>query len=119
MFEHVVTNGDRSMLKALPDCQLSWFGTPLLAIGFVSQILVTEPAFAHEKREALRIDVPSQPRLADTTRPVLFTCSELADCQNQATDFCTGFNYPNGKVLFRDLPPQPRPFPIYSVICFD
>ncbi len=77
------------------------------------------PATAETKRNPLRIDVPDQPRLRNTTQPVLYKCSGPDDCQKQAADFCKTFNYPNGKILFRDLPSAPRPFPIYSVICFD
>lgn len=82
-------------------------------------ISITTPALAHGLRNPLRIDVPDQPRLRNTTQPVLFKCDGLDDCQNQAADFCKTFNYPNGRILFRDLPGAPRPFPIYSVICFD
>jgi hypothetical protein len=77
------------------------------------------PAAAHDLRDPLRIDVPDQPRLPNTTRPVLYECSGADDCQKQAADFCKTFNYPHGRILFRDLPEVPPPFPIYSVICFD
>ena len=77
------------------------------------------PAAAHDKRNPLRIDVPSRPRLDNTTRPVLYKCRRMAQCQAEAASFCKGFNYPNGKILFRTLPAKPNPFPIYSVICFD
>ena len=70
-------------------------------------------------RDPLRIDVPSRPLMPNTTEPILFGCSDLEDCQKQAKEMCAGFNYPNGKILFRELAPAPRPFPIYSVICFD
>ena len=92
----------------------------LLFAGFaLLHILQTEPALAHDKRNPLRVDVPSRPRLDNTTLPVLYKCTKLEDCQRQAARFCAGFNYPNGKILFRDLPAKPIPFPIYSVICFD
>lgn len=94
-------------------------GPFLFACLAPSYFLMIEPVLAHEKRNPLRVDVPSLPRLANTTQPVLYKCSKLADCQRKATDFCIGFNYPNGKILFRDFPTKPRPFPIYSVICFD
>lgn len=92
---------------------------PLLTCLVLLGVLVSGSALAHEKRDPLRIDVPTQPRLANTTLPTLYTCSDMEDCQHQAADFCGGFNYPNGKILFRELPPEPRPFPIYSVICFE
>jgi hypothetical protein len=82
-------------------------------------LMVLKPAHAETLRNPLRIDVPDQPRLRNTTQPVLYKCSGLNNCQQQAADFCKTFNYPNGKILFRDLPDNPRPFPIYSVICFD
>lgn len=92
----------------------------LLTTGLViSSVLDVEPVRAHDKRDPLRIDVPSRPRLDNTTRPVLYKCSGMSDCQAQAADFCKGFNYPNGKILFRTLPAKPKPFPIYSVICFE
>ena len=68
---------------------------------------------------SLRIDVPRRPLLPNTTVPTLFRCSDLEDCQKQSKQVCEGFNYPNGKILFLELAPKPRPFPIYSVICFD
>jgi hypothetical protein len=76
-------------------------------------------ANAETMRNPLRIDVPDQPLLPNTTQPVLYKCSGLDDCQSQAAAFCKTFNYPNGRILFRDLPSAPRPLPIYSVICFD
>ena len=87
----------------------------LLAAAAV--VMTAGPAAA--ERNPLRIDVPSQPRLPDTTFPVLFKCADMEDCQKQAAETCEGFNYPNGKILFLELPAEPRPFPIYSVICFD
>ena len=74
---------------------------------------------AQAKRNPLYIEAPSQPRMPDTTRPVLYKCKDLKDCNKQAKDFCKEFNYPNGKAPYRTLPPAPRPFPIYAVICFD
>jgi hypothetical protein len=91
----------------------------IAAAGAVILLAVTGPAAAHDLRNPLRIDVPEQPRLRNTTQPVLYRCAGADDCQKQAADFCKTFNYPNGKILFRDLPEAPRPFPIYSVICFD
>jgi hypothetical protein len=91
----------------------------IAAAGAVILLAVTGPAPAHDLRNPLRIDVPEQPRLRNTTQPVLYKCSGADDCQKQAADFCKTFNYPNGRILFRDLPEAPRPFPIYSVICFD
>jgi hypothetical protein len=107
------------MYEILAKSKCHGCGPFLLACIALSSFLVIEPVVAHEKRDSLRIDVPRRPRLANTTYPVLYTCSKLADCQHQATHFCSGFNYPNGKILFRDLPTTKRPFPIYSVICFD
>jgi hypothetical protein len=91
----------------------------IAAAGAVILLTFTGPAAAHDLRNPLRIDVPDQPRLPNTTQPVLYKCSGADDCQKQAADFCKTFNYPNGRILFRDLPEAPRPFPIYSVICFD
>ena len=82
-------------------------------------VAAVTPASAELRRNPLRIDVPDRPRHANTTLPTLYKCSALDNCQKQAADFCKTFNYPNGKILFRDLPASPRPFPIYSVICFD
>jgi len=96
-----------------------WISATLLTCIAFRYLLPLERAFAHDKRDPLHIDVPARPRLPNTTLPVLNSCSGLADCQSQAADFCNGFNYPNGKILFRDLPAKPRPFPIYSVVCFD
>ena len=94
--------------------------TIVLAAGLVlAGVVGPGAAFAHDKRNPLRIDVPSRPRLDNTTLPVLYKCSAMADCQRQAASFCKGFNYPNGKILFRTVPAKPNPFPIYSVICFD
>ncbi len=103
----------------LTNSKLHRGGAFLLAGFALSHILQTEPALAHDKRNPLRVDVPSRPRLSNTTLPVLYKCTKLADCQRQAARFCASFNYPNGKILFRDLPDKPNPFPIYSVICFD
>lgn len=93
----------------------------LLASGLILSGVIDDggTARAHDKRDPLRIDVPSRPRLDNTTRPVLYKCSGMEDCQAQAASFCKGFNYPNGKILFRTLPERPKPFPIYSVICFE
>jgi len=77
------------------------------------------PASIATRRNPLRIDVPALPRQRNNISPILYSCSDMDDCQNQAAEFCETFNYPNGQILFRDLPSQPRPFPVYSVICFD
>ena len=107
------------MLDYVSKAKPSWNDTVVLACVALGCFLWAEWAVAHEKRDPLRIDVPRQPRQPNTTLPVLYTCLGLADCQRQAASFCSGFNYPNGRILFRDLPERPRPFPIYSVICFD
>ena len=91
----------------------------IAAAGAVILLAFAGPAAAHDLRNPLRIDVPEQPRLRNTTQPVLYRCAGADDCQKKAADFCKTFNYPNGRILFRDLPEAPRPFPIYSVICFD
>lgn len=91
----------------------------LATLVILGSVIEAGLAIAHDKREPLRIDVPSRPRLDNTTRPVLYKCSGMTDCQAQAASFCKGFNYPNGKILFRTLPARPKPFPIYSVICFE
>ncbi len=88
-----------------------------IAVGLALVAVSTTPALA--QREPLRIDVPSRPLMPNTTEPVLYLCEDLDDCQAQAAAFCAEFNYPNGRILFRDLPPSPRPFPIYTVICFE
>lgn len=91
-----------------------------LAVAAAAVLIAVAGASAQSPpRNPLRIDVPSRPRLPNTTEPILFTCADLEDCQAQAKEMCEGFNYPNGKILFRKLAPAPRPFPIYSVICFD
>jgi hypothetical protein len=91
----------------------------IAAAAAAMMLAFTDRSAAHDLRNPLRIDVPDQPRLRNTTQPVLYKCSGAEDCQKQAADFCKTFNYPNGRILFRDLPEVPPPFPIYSVICFD
>jgi len=91
-----------------------------LAVAAATMMFAIEGASAQPgARDPLRINVPSRPLLPNTTEPVLFRCSDLEDCQKQAKAACEGFNYPNGKILFLELAPVPRPFPIYNVICFD
>lgn len=91
-----------------------------LVIGAIALLFAVSSASANPApREPFQIDVPSRPLLPNTTEPTLFRCSDLEDCQKQAKQVCEGFNYPNGKILFLELAPTPRPFPIYSVICFD
>ena len=90
----------------------------LFCVGLAATIY-TPTAKAHDKREPLIIEVPSLPRQPNSTFPVLYKCKNIQDCQRQAADFCKTFNYPNGKISFRDLPKSPRPFPVYIVICFD
>jgi hypothetical protein len=91
----------------------------IAAAAAAMMLAFTDRSAAHDLRNPLRIDVPDQPRLRNTTQPVLYKCSGAEDCQKQAADFCKTFNYPNGRILFRNLPEVPPPFPIYSVICFD
>ena len=79
--------------------------------------LWTTTAQAHP-RHPLRVDVPSQPKLPNSTQPILYTCADIEDCNAQAQEFCAEFEYPKGRVLFKTLPAGVRPFPIYSVICF-
>ena len=91
-----------------------------LAVAAAAIVFAVEGASAHAAaRDPLRIDVPRRPLMPNTTEPILFGCSDLEDCQKQAKQVCEGFNYPNGKILFLELAAKPRPFPIYSVICFD
>lgn len=105
----------KTMKTVGPRRQLGW-----LALVAAAMVLAAGGAWAHpHARNPLRIDVPSKPRMPNTTEPILFGCSGLDDCQAKAKEMCEGFNYPNGKILFRDIAPSPRPFPIYSVICFD
>ncbi|MCI4665912.1 MAG: hypothetical protein MRY74_14450 [Neomegalonema sp.] len=91
----------------------------LIAFSAAITLLAIAANEAAAQRTPLVIEVPSQPRMPDTTRPVLFKCDGIKDCNKQAAAFCKGFNYPNGRVPYLNLPPAPRPFPVYSVICFD
>lgn len=92
---------------------------PCLRAAATLAALLASASPAAAERNPLRIDVPDRPLMPNTTQPVLYSCADLEDCQAQAAAFCATFNYPNGRILFRDLPDAPRPFPIYSVICFD
>ena len=82
-------------------------------------ILAGSAAPAAAEKDPLRIDAPDRPLLSDTTSPVLYKCDNIEDCQKQAAEYCSAFNYPNGRILLRELPSSPRPFPVYTVICFE
>lgn len=92
-------------------------GRPALAA--VLLVLASADAAAHPAREPFRIEVPDRPLRPDTTQPILYTCSGMEDCRNKARRVCEGINYPNGTIEFQELAESPRPFPIYSVVCFD
>lgn len=92
-------------------------GGPALAAAVL--VLATVSAAAHPAREPFRIEVPDRPLRPDTTQPILYTCSDMEDCQSKARQVCGGINYPNGTIEFQELAESPRPFPIYSVVCFD
>ena len=85
----------------------------------LARLATVDAASADDLRNPPRIDVPDQPRLPNTTRPLPYECTDIEDSQHQAADFCTTYNDPTGRIVFRDLHGSPRPLPIYSVICFD
>lgn len=85
----------------------------------LARLATVDAASGHDLRNPLSLAVPDQPRMPNTTRPVPYECTDIEDGQHQAADFCTAYNDPTGRIVFRDLPGSPRPFPIYSVICFD